>query len=131
MSVQGMSPMFLARDGKKHCATIGCFAYVCQMAGDENATPEAGPWRLTLDMPSYLPTMQHLKNRSVREKMYRAFTTRASSLGATPEGEARRKDPGHVDGPLVPHGVLLRLPRSEGLKWICWNTPRPPSRLMV
>ncbi|CAM9365620.1 unnamed protein product [Hapterophycus canaliculatus] len=34
-------------------------------AGDENATPEDGPWRLTLDMPSYLPCMQHLKNREV------------------------------------------------------------------
>ena len=36
-------------------------------------------------MPSYLPCMQHLKNRDVREKLYRAFTTRASS--ASPPGE--------------------------------------------
>ena len=54
-------------------------------AGAEEATAEAGPWRLTLDMPSYLPCMQHLKNRDVREKLYRAFTTRASS--ASPAGE--------------------------------------------
>lgn len=37
-----------------------------QAAGEENASAEEGPWRLTLDMPSYLPCMQHLKNREVR-----------------------------------------------------------------
>lgn len=31
-------------------------------------------------MPSYLPSMQHLKNREIREKLYRAYTTRASSF---------------------------------------------------
>lgn len=29
-------------------------------------------------MPSYLPAMQHMRNRSIREKLYRAFITRAS-----------------------------------------------------
>jgi len=47
-------------------------------AGHETATPENGPWVMTLDMPSYLPAMQHMKNRELREKMYRAFVTRAS-----------------------------------------------------
>lgn len=41
-----------------------------QAAGDEGATAEDGPWRLTLDMPSYLPCMQHLKNREVRSATY-------------------------------------------------------------
>lgn len=109
---------------------IHCVVYVCQMAGDETATAEAGPWRLTLDMPSYLPTMQHLKKRSVREKMYRAFTTRASSLGATPEGEART-NLGHIDGRLGPDDILLGLPCFQRLKWICWNMTPRPGRLMV
>jgi len=43
------------------------------------ATPESGPWRLTLDMPSYLPAMKHLKSSELREKLYRAFISRASS----------------------------------------------------
>ncbi|MEQ9366563.1 MAG: M3 family metallopeptidase, partial [Leptospirales bacterium] len=43
------------------------------------ATPDAGPWRITLDLPSYLPYMQHAQNRAVREKLYRAFISRASS----------------------------------------------------
>ncbi len=48
-------------------------------AGDATSTPENGPWLLTLDMPSYLPSMQHLKCRELREKLYKAYVTRASS----------------------------------------------------
>jgi oligopeptidase A len=47
--------------------------------GDAGATAESGPWVLTLDMPCYLPSMQHLKNRELREKLYRAYVTRSSS----------------------------------------------------
>ncbi|MFV0443514.1 MAG: M3 family metallopeptidase, partial [Planctomycetaceae bacterium] len=42
-------------------------------------TPEQGPWRITLDIPSYGPFMQHCRNASLREQVYRAFVTRASS----------------------------------------------------
>ncbi len=48
-------------------------------AGDATATAEDGPWLITMDMPSYLPAMQHLKSRALRETLYRAFVTRASS----------------------------------------------------
>lgn len=48
-------------------------------AGETSATAESGPWIITLDMPSYLPAMQHLKNRSLRESLYRAYVTRAST----------------------------------------------------
>ena len=47
--------------------------------GAENATPENGPWRITLDFPSYFPFMQHSKRRDLREKLYKAFISRASS----------------------------------------------------
>ncbi len=47
--------------------------------GDPEATPENGPWRFTLDYPSYVPFMEHCKKRDEREKMYRAFNSRASS----------------------------------------------------
>ncbi len=43
------------------------------------ATAEVGPWRLTLDMPSYIPFLRHSQRRDLREKLYRAFITRASS----------------------------------------------------
>ena len=35
----------------------------------------------TLDFPSYLPVMTYCDNRDLREKMYRAFVTRASDQG--------------------------------------------------
>jgi oligopeptidase A len=52
-------------------------ALAAQQSG-ENATAEAGPWTLTLDIPSYLPSMQHLQDRALREQLYRAYLTRAS-----------------------------------------------------
>jgi oligopeptidase A len=48
-------------------------------AGATNATAEAGPWRITLDFPSFGPFMQHSQRRDLREKVYRAFITRAAS----------------------------------------------------
>jgi oligopeptidase A len=46
---------------------------------DDDATAEAGPWRFTLNIPSFQPLMQHCRNRDLREQGYRAFVTRASS----------------------------------------------------
>ena len=37
--------------------------------------------KLTLHMPCYLPVMQYADHHGLRERMYRAFTTRASELG--------------------------------------------------
>jgi oligopeptidase A len=36
-------------------------------------------WRFTLQAPSYQPLMTYLDNREIREKVYRAYSTRASS----------------------------------------------------
>ena len=36
-------------------------------------------WLITLDAPSYIPFMQHAENQKLREKLYTAFVTRASS----------------------------------------------------
>ena len=38
-------------------------------------------WKFTLHAPSYLPVMQYAENRELRERMYRAFATRASEFG--------------------------------------------------
>jgi oligopeptidase A len=54
-------------------------AQAARAAGAENATPENGPWRITLDFPSYVPFMQHSTRRDLREQLYRAFISRASS----------------------------------------------------
>uniref|UniRef100_A0A6U6EF43 oligopeptidase A n=1 Tax=Odontella aurita TaxID=265563 RepID=A0A6U6EF43_9STRA len=42
---------------------------------------EKGPWRVTLDGPSYIAALSHLPNRSQRETVYRASVSRASDLG--------------------------------------------------
>jgi oligopeptidase A len=47
--------------------------------GHEAATAEAGPWMFTLDYPSYIGVMQHAKNRSLREEVYRAKIQVASA----------------------------------------------------
>ncbi|OUL35707.1 M3 family metallopeptidase [Nostoc sp. 106C] len=54
-------------------------AQAARAAGEENATPENGPWLITLDFPSYGPFMQHSTRRDLREKLYKAFISRAAS----------------------------------------------------
>jgi oligopeptidase A len=54
-------------------------AQSARAAGEPNATAVAGPWRLTLDQPSLVPALQHLRRRDLREKLYRAHVARASS----------------------------------------------------
>ena len=40
--------------------------------------PEKGPYRITLDAPSYIAVLSHLPDRALREQVYRASITRAS-----------------------------------------------------
>lgn len=47
--------------------------------GHEDASAENGPWLFTLDFPSFFPVMTHAANRALREEMYKANITRASS----------------------------------------------------
>eukprot|EP00541_Cyclophora_tenuis_P000370 CAMPEP_0116578016 /NCGR_PEP_ID=MMETSP0397-20121206/21462_1 /TAXON_ID=216820 /ORGANISM="Cyclophora tenuis, Strain ECT3854" /LENGTH=559 /DNA_ID=CAMNT_0004107339 /DNA_START=121 /DNA_END=1800 /DNA_ORIENTATION=+ len=63
-------------------------AHIASLEGDKpDLDPEKGPWRLTLDMPSYIAVMSHLPNRSIREKVYKAYLTRASDQSSNPELE--------------------------------------------
>ena len=56
-------------------------ALLASRAG-EGATAADGPWKLGLDMPSYLPAMKFIKSPKVRETLYRAFVTRAGEENA-------------------------------------------------
>ncbi|MBD8050952.1 M3 family metallopeptidase [Limnohabitans radicicola] len=49
----------------------------------------AGQVKLTLKMPCYLPVMQFADSSALREKLYKAYTTRASDQA---EGEATKYD---------------------------------------
>jgi oligopeptidase A len=42
-------------------------------------------WKLTLQMPCYLPVLQYARNRDLRRRMHEAHCTRASELGANAE----------------------------------------------
>ncbi|CAM9322959.1 unnamed protein product, partial [Discosporangium mesarthrocarpum] len=48
-------------------------------AGEEGATADAGPWRITLDAPVLLPFLEHGERRDLREQLYRAHVTKAGS----------------------------------------------------
>lgn len=52
-------------------------AQTAKNEGDENATAENGPWVITLDYPSYVPFLKFSERRDLREKVYRAFISRA------------------------------------------------------
>jgi len=54
-------------------------AQAARQAGESAATATDGPWRITLDAPSYVPFQQHSRRRDLRERLYRAFVTRASA----------------------------------------------------
>ena len=68
---------------------------------DETAaegTPDAGPWRITLEGPSFVAFMQHCRNSELREQIYRAYLTRASA--------------GELDNtPLI--GAILKLRKEK------------------
>ncbi len=53
-------------------------ADTARQEGHGQADAKEGPWVLTLDYPSFMPFMQHSKRRDLREKMYRAFISKAS-----------------------------------------------------
>lgn len=60
-------------------SALALAAQQAKSEGHEDATAEAGPWLFTLDLPSFFPVMTHAKNRALREELYRANITRASS----------------------------------------------------
>lgn len=75
-------------------------AQTARSGGETSATPEEGPWIITLDYPSYLPFMKHSQNRQLRETLYRAFVSRAS------EGQ-------WDNAPLIERILALRLEEAQ------------------
>lgn len=53
-------------------------------AAAEAANRDRPGWVLTLDYPTYDAVMRHADNRALRERMYRAWATRASDQGENP-----------------------------------------------
>ncbi|RZC61834.1 hypothetical protein C5167_023588 [Papaver somniferum] len=85
-------------------SALGLAAQTAASKGHEKATAEEGPWMITLDAPSFLPVMQHSRNRSLREEVYRAYVTRASS--------------GDLDNsPIIDQILKLRLEKAKLLAY--------------
>ncbi|KAI6699462.1 hypothetical protein NL676_013786 [Syzygium grande] len=83
---------------------LGLTAQTAVSKGHENATPEDGPWVITLDDPSFNSVMRHARNRALREEIYRAYVTRASS--------------GDIDNNLIVDQILkLRLEQAKLLDY--------------
>ncbi len=71
------------------------------------AVPESGPWRASLDLPGFLPFMEHGKRRDLRETLYRAYLSRASS--------------GELDNtPLIDRILTLRKEQAGLLGFHTW-----------
>jgi oligopeptidase A len=65
-----------------------------------DSRPEATtPYRITLKFPSYNAVMTYAEDRSLRERLYRAYATRASELA---------DDPSHDNGPRIRRIMELR-----------------------
>ena len=66
-------------------ALAGVPADVVQAARDAAAADGRTGFKLTLQMPCYVPVMQYAENRAVRATLHRGFATLASELGSRPE----------------------------------------------
>ena len=70
--------------------------------GHAGATPEAGPYAFTLDIPSYQAVLSHAAHRPLREELYRAFISRAAG------------GPGAGDNtPLIETTLALKRERAQ------------------
>jgi oligopeptidase A len=69
-----------ATDGWSYIASADELAGVPQDVLDATKLDDGGH-KITLHFPVYLPVMQYAENRDLREKLYRAYVTRASESG--------------------------------------------------
>ena len=58
---------------------LAASAQAARDAGEASATAENGPWRVTLEASIMGPFLQYCERRELREQLYRAYVTRASS----------------------------------------------------
>jgi oligopeptidase A len=66
-------------------------------------------YKFTLHFPSYLPALQYADNRALREKLYRAYATRASEFGKPDEFGNIKFD----NTPLITQLLKLKLEEAQ------------------
>ena len=84
----------------------GVSADVAQAARAAAQAEGKDGYKLTLKMPCYLPVMQFAHSSALREKLYRAYVTRASDQA---EGDAVQYD----NAPLIKEILALRLEEAQ------------------
>ena len=62
-------------------SALSMLAATARRKGDADATADEGPWVVTLDGPSLLAVLRHADDGALREKVYRAYVSRASEHG--------------------------------------------------
>ncbi len=77
------------------------------------ATAEAGPWLLGLDMPRYIPFLKYSRRRDLRERLYRAHVGRASGQGEGANAELN-------NWPLIERILSLRGDQARRLGYANW-----------
>ena len=75
-------------------------------------------WIFTLHAPSYMPIMQYANSRALREKMYRAYATRASEI--PPPGPVKDGTADLDNAPLIGKILELRQEESRMLGFDCY-----------
>ena len=91
---------------------------VLQMARNIAEKEGASGWKFTLHAPSYIPVMQYADNRALREKLYRAYSTRASEIEAP---GVLTNNPGNFDNaPLIRKILELREEEARMLGFGCY-----------
>ena len=86
---------------------------------DIKVDANTGPWRITLDGPSYVAAMQHIPNRELRKEVYLGYLKRASEFTAdvleqkdggekNEDGEKKEKKLGKNNVPLIQEILQLR-----------------------
>jgi oligopeptidase A len=78
----------------------------------------AAGWKFTLHAPSYMPILQYADNRALREKMYRAYATRASEVAPSNRVEASAVNLDNA--PLIAKILELRQEESRMLGFDCY-----------
>jgi oligopeptidase A len=85
-------------------------AQAARQAGDSEATAEAGPWLLGLDMPRYAPFLKYSRRRDLREQVYRAHVSRASGQAGSELN----------NWPLIERILTLRGDQARRLGYANW-----------
>jgi len=84
--------------------------------GHQEATPKDGPWTVTLDQPTFIAFMKDAKDSQLREKVYKAYITRAS------DGDWNNL-------PLIDEILSIRATTSAMLGYPCYSEQSLKSKM--